>query len=225
MNWEFSVLDFMLEHVQNDGFSNILRWVTYTGDGALIWFLVAIFLIIYPKTRGIGITCLISLIFFAGLNVFVLKNVFERDRPFITNPFYLPYVEKWFYQPGSMLFGFAETPSGYSFLSGHTVGGVVVVTILGAAFKSIQQQESSRVLKGINIFVLSVLILWMTLIAFSRLYFLVHYPSDIICGALYGIMGGIIGYFFYVSIRDRSEAHFKAKAIKRRGHRINDVVK
>ena len=38
------------------------------------------------------------------------------------------------------------------------------------------------------------------IIAFSRIYFGFHYVSDVLAGALYGIMGGLITYFAYTKI-------------------------
>lgn len=67
-------------------------------------------------------------------------------------------------------------PSGYSFPSGHSCSSFVAVTIMFVRDKRI----------GIPALVLGILI------AFSRLYNYVHFPSDVLCGILLGIISAII---------------------------------
>lgn len=68
-------------------------------------------------------------------------------------------------------------PTDYSFPSGHT----------GASFAAVSALCFSKSKLWIPSFVLSVLI------AFSRLYLYVHYPSDVLAGILIGIMAGYMG--------------------------------
>ncbi len=65
-----------------------------------------------------------------------------------------------------------DAPSFYSFPSGHTASSFAVVGILATEFKKYRG------------------VLWAlaTLMAFSRLYLFVHYPSDIIAGIILGLM-------------------------------------
>ena len=72
---------------------------------------------------------------------------------------------------------FVPHPSDYSFPSGHT----------GAAFAATSALFFSK-----NRIWIPALILAM-LIGFTRLYLYVHYPSDVLAGALLGIMLGWIG--------------------------------
>lgn len=46
-------------------------------------------------------------------------------------------------------------------------------------------------------------ILWALINCYSRIYLGVHYPGDIICGALVGIVCGILVYKLYLYIRDK----------------------
>jgi undecaprenyl-diphosphatase len=66
-------------------------------------------------------------------------------------------------------------PASYSFPSGHTLSSFLAATILGRTDRRI----------GFAAFPLA------CLIAFSRLYLYVHFPSDVLCGALIGI---VLGY-------------------------------
>lgn len=63
-------------------------------------------------------------------------------------------------------------PSSYSFPSGHATSSFTAATVLGYYFKKYK------------IFFYSIA----TLIAFSRVYLYVHYPSDVITGAVLGTL-------------------------------------
>ena len=70
-------------------------------------------------------------------------------------------------------------PSDFSFPSGHTCASFVSATAI---------LKNNRRL-GIPAIILAVLI------AFSRLYLYVHYPTDVFFGLLLGILAGLIGNF------------------------------
>lgn len=70
-------------------------------------------------------------------------------------------------------------PQDYSFPSGHTQASVASTIVLWRANRK----------WGIAAAVLTVLI------AFSRMYLYVHYPSDIIGGAICGVISGSVGLF------------------------------
>ena len=47
------------------------------------------------------------------------------------------------------------------------------------------------------------LVIWALLNCYSRIYLGVHYPGDIICGTLVGILSGVLVYKLYSYIRDK----------------------
>ena len=69
-------------------------------------------------------------------------------------------------------------PGEYSFPSGHTLNSVTAATVIFLYFRK----------AGIGAYVLA------ALIAFSRLYLFVHYPTDILGGILLGIIDALIIY-------------------------------
>ena len=77
-------------------------------------------------------------------------------------------------------------PGGFSFPSGHT----------GASFAAASALFFSRNKFGVFAFVVA------ALIGFSRLYLYVHYPSDVLAGALIGIMLGWLGNILVAFIRE-----------------------
>lgn len=71
-----------------------------------------------------------------------------------------------------------ETATGYSFPSGHTQATSTFWTSL------------SIIVKNKNLYVFSAILI--TLVAVSRLYLGVHWPTDVIFGALFGVLWAII---------------------------------
>ena len=71
-----------------------------------------------------------------------------------------------------------KAPSDYSFPSGHTAASFAAASAL--LFRKERLWIPARVLAVI--------------IAFTRLYLYVHYPSDVLCGILVGFLSGWIGW-------------------------------
>ncbi len=71
-------------------------------------------------------------------------------------------------------------PTGYSFPSGHTLASIISATVL------------SLTSKKFAIFSIPLAIM----IAFSRMYLYVHYPSDILGATILGVAIGFFTYFF-----------------------------
>lgn len=71
------------------------------------------------------------------------------------------------------------TPKDFSFPSGHTQASVIAATIITLSHKK----------WGWIVIPLA------TIIAFSRLYLYVHFPTDVLGGALMGLTIGIVTYF------------------------------
>lgn len=84
-----------------------------------------------------------------------------------------------------------ERPLDYSFPSGHTASSFAAASALYFGSKKIW--IPAAILAG--------------LIAFSRLYLYVHYPTDVLAGALIGIMIGWIGSVLANIIADKLHGH------------------
>lgn len=72
-------------------------------------------------------------------------------------------------------------PTSYSFPSGHTASSFTAATVLLINWRR----------AGICALVLA------SIIAFSRLYLFVHYPSDVLAGAILGVSCGLVVNYLY----------------------------
>lgn len=67
----------------------------------------------------------------------------------------------------------------YGFFSGHAANTMAIAILFGRLLK---QRYSA---------ILVLLVIWSLLIGYSRIYLGVHYPADVVCGAIFG---GLVGY-------------------------------
>lgn len=160
---ELRFLDF-LQTIHTPLLDKILAFITSLGNAGIIWIVLAIVLLILPKTRKTGIIVAAALLMDLILCNLILKNLVARVRPYDVNTAIAILIKK---------------PLDFSFPSGHTAASFAAMTALFLA----------KMKKAwIAALILAVLI------AFSRLYFYVHYPTDVLGGAVVGILSGIIGY-------------------------------
>jgi undecaprenyl-diphosphatase len=140
--------------------------VTHLGDDGILWITIGLALLIWKKTRPIGFTMLIALaIDFLIVNV-TLKGLVARPRPFVVNEAIVTLIKK---------------PSPYrSFPSGHTAGSF-------AAMLALYRWVPKKI--GIPAVVLA------TLVALSRLYVGVHYPTDLVGGFVVGLICSTVAYY------------------------------
>ncbi len=169
---ELRFLDF-LQTIHTPLLDKILAFITSLGNAGIIWIVLAVVLLILPKTRKTGIIVAAALLMDLILCNLILKNLVARVRPYDVNTAIAILIKK---------------PLDFSFPSGHTAASFAAMTALFLA----------KMKKAwIAALVLAVLI------AFSRLYFYVHYPTDVLGGIVVGILSGIIGYTIVEKIDKR----------------------
>lgn len=160
MDWELSFLMWIQERIFNDFLTPIMKAFTTMGNGGIFWIAVIILLLLFPKTRKLGVICAVTLILDAILCNLVLKPLFERARPFTEVIIALE----------------IPIPMGNSFPSGHTSSSFAVATAIFLNHKK----------AGIAALAIA------AVIAFSRMYFFVHYPTDILAGMILGILCAVV---------------------------------
>ena len=158
------ILLFIQDHIRQEWMDWFWKAVTHLGDGGVFWILLGIILLFSKKTRPAGVAALLALLVGALLTNVCLKNFVARIRP---------------YEVVEGLRLMIERQRDYSFPSGHTAASFASVTALYLAGEK-KMWKAALVLA--------------VLIALSRLYLYVHYPTDIIGGVVFGSLSGYLGY-------------------------------
>ena len=166
-----------------------LKFVSFFGEGGMCLLILAVILLLFKGSRRAGASMLLAIGVGALFTNVIIKNVVARPRPFYADGLYL---EFW-------LDAGATTVSEYSFPSGHTT---VAMTSMTALFLSTNKKKSWLA----YIFVLFT--------AFSRVYLIVHYFTDIIGGLIIGGISGVIGYYLAKLIFNAFEKNKDKKACK-----------
>lgn len=173
MSIDFAILDFIQEHLRNAFLDFLMPVITVLGDAGIFWILLAIVLLIYKKTRRVGVILAAALVMDLLLCNILIKPLVARTRPYDVNMSITLLIKK---------------PIDYSFPSGHTAASFASVTALFLTKKKILWE---------------IALLLSCLIAFSRLYLYVHYPTDILGGILIGILAGVAGWLIVTSIEKK----------------------
>ena len=171
-SFDYSILNYINEPFHNAFFDGFFSIITHLADAGWFWIALAALLLCFKKTRKtgcvMGAALLMGVIFGNG----ILKPLIHRVRPY-DNAAWSPAVTR-----ATLLI---SPPSDYSFPSGHTL----------ASFEGAFGIFLCNKKWGAPALVLAVLI------AFSRLYFYIHYPTDVIGGMILGI-GFAVAAFFIV---------------------------
>lgn len=154
----------------------LMKFFTMLGDAGIFWIALSVILIFFKKTRKAAIAMAISLVLSVIFTNAIIKNIVDRIRPFVKDPTLLPLIVK--------------TPSDSSFPSGHTSASFAAAT----AFFGINKKW------GIPCLVLAVII------AISRLYLTVHFPTDVIAGFVVGVIYGVVAFIVTKKIFTKIEA-------------------
>ena len=161
---EIQILD-LFQKIHTPALSTIMKVITTLGDAGIIWIILTVILLVIPKTRKTGSVVAIALILDLIICNGLLKNLVARTRP---------------YDIRTMVKILIDKPLDYSFPSGHTAAAFSAT--MGLYFS----KDSDKKL-WVLVLVLAVMI------AFSRMYFYVHYPTDILGGAVVGVLCGYLG--------------------------------
>ena len=166
-NFDLPILDWIAEHLQCAFLDTLMPLITLLGDAGIFWIAIAVILLFFRKTRKIGLSMGAALLLGVVVCNLIMKPAFARIRPF-------DYQLEHFGKTIKLL---VATPHDFSFPSGHTIASFEAATAIAIHNKK----------WGIPALVLA------CLIAFSRLYLYVHYPTDVIVSVVLGIGFAFLG--------------------------------
>ena len=149
----------------------VMIFFTSLGDNGIVWIIIALLCICFKKSRRCGILMILTMLFCLAMGNGFIKNLVARPRPFQV------------LGDASMLI--IPPPAEFSFPSGHTLHSfAAAVTIFLHNKKA-----------GVAALLLA------ALIAFSRLYFFVHFPTDVLAGMVLGTLAALLVYALAKKVR------------------------
>ena len=161
---DFIILDFIQEHFRCAFLDAVMPVLTKLGDAGLIWIAAAVILICFKKTRKTGVTVGMALLFGFIVGNMILKPIVARARPYDLNTAVELLIPRL---------------NDYSFPSGHTLASFEAAGVLLIC---------DRKRFGWAALALAVVI------AFSRMYLYVHYPTDVFAAVILGLLFAFISY-------------------------------
>ena len=159
---EGPILLWIQEYLRNDLLTPIVKFITHLGDAGMFWIALTVLFLVIPKLRKIGFLMMCSLLLNTLLNNMILKNLVARTRP---------------YEIVEGLVNIVGEQSDFSFPSGHTGSSFAAAVVI---FLMCPRKI------GVPVLVLAFLI------SLSRLYVGVHFPTDVLVGALIGTMAAML---------------------------------
>ena len=166
-NFDLPILDWIAEHLYCGFLDKVMPLITLLGDAGIFWIAIAVVLLFFPKTRKMGLSMGAALLLGVVICNIIMKPAFARIRPY-------DYQLEHFGKTIQLL---VSTPHDFSFPSGHTIASFEAATAICIHNKK----------WGIPALVLA------CLIAFSRLYLYVHYPTDVLASVVLGIGFAFLG--------------------------------
>lgn len=169
------ILLWIQEYLRFPALTSVMKDITNLGNAGILWILITIVLLLDKKTRNVGYMSALALIGSLIVDNILLKNLVARTRP---------------YEVVDGLKLLIEKQSDYSFPSGHTGSSFASAIVL---WKELPGKY------GVMALIVAVLI------AYSRLYVGVHYPSDVLAGVVIGTVLALVSVWLVKKIQGQKK--------------------
>jgi len=148
-----------------------VQFFTKLGDGGIFLIILSLILMLFKKSRKVGIGMLFGILIGAIFTNLTVKPFVDRPRPYD----YLQQYRDWF----SVIWHAEIEGEWASFPSGHTTAAMASMT---PVFLFCNKKKSWAAF------------LFVIALGASRNYLMVHFPSDILGGIIVGCIAGFISY-------------------------------
>lgn len=181
--------------LQNEALNTVADIVTFFGssDASLLYAVIAIILLFKRKTRPYGISLILAMLIGGLFTNVLIKPFVARPRPYIglMDTDFWGEFEAFYKYAGSVI------ESEFSFPSGHTT----LATDVAVALSLTGRKHGNKWLY--------ILLPMALIVALSRIYLCVHYPTDVLCGFISGGLAGFLGYLIGDFINKKIDARRK----------------
>ena len=161
-----SILLWLQEAVRTPLLDGLLIPFTTLGNAGLLWIVLSLLMLFFPKTRRAGFLALLALLFGLLVTNLTLKPWAARPRPWLSVEGLIPLL---------------HPADPYSFPSGHTTAAFAA----GGVWCRALPRRWMRIAA----------ILQAAVMAFSRLYVGVHFPTDVLTGLCVGLAGSQLVWY------------------------------
>ena len=169
VSFDLPILDWIAANLWCPVLDVAMPIITLLGDAGIFWIAVSVLFMITKKYRKTGIGMMLALMMGLLVCNIWLKPTVARMRPY-------DFQMQYFLKEIPLLAGVMHD---FSFPSGHTIASFEAAVVILLNNKKL----------GIAAMILA------CLIAFSRLYLYVHYPTDVICSVILGTVFAFLGNF------------------------------
>ena len=169
VSFDLPILDWIAANLWCPVLDTIMPIITMFGDGGIFWIAISVILMITKKYRKTGLSMAFALTMGLLVCNIILKPGVARIRPY-------DFQMQYFAKEIQLIAGGMHD---FSFPSGHTIASFEACTALMLGNKKF----------GIPATILAILV------AFSRLYLYLHYPTDVLVSIVLGTIFGILGHY------------------------------
>ena len=168
--YQNTVLFYFINNGLNNPFFNFLMPAITNFGSFIAMGILCILMYIFggKNTRKVALIGLAALLL-ANVVVYLLKEIVAEPRPFLVLPNVIQLVSE---------------SEDYGFPSGHAASSFSVMMVIGLKYRLHIKGKTYRLLYPLLAFA--------SLIAFSRVYIGVHYPLDVLFGAIVGILSAVL---------------------------------